>query len=97
MAVKAINAPEKSSILEEREHGNRVLFLELGPQDSGKTVEIRYQVKRLEKAAYAPQAPDQGKYLKPERLVPVNEDFRRIAEQVVTGQKGRPGAGPGPL
>ena len=88
VAVKAINAPEKPSVLEEREHGNRVLFLEIGPQDSGKTIEIRYQVKRLEKAAYAPQAPDQGEYLKPERLVPTTEDFRSIAEGVVQGKKG---------
>ena len=88
VAVKAINAPEKPIVLEEREHGNRVLFLEIGPQDSGKTIEIRYQVKRLEKAAYAPQAPDQGEYLKPERLVPTTEDFRSIAEGVVQGKKG---------
>jgi transglutaminase-like putative cysteine protease len=88
VAVKAINTPEKPRILEEREHGTRVLFMEIGPQDSGKTIEVLYQVKRLEKAAYAPKTPDQGKYLKPERLVPTNEDFRRIAEQVVEGKKG---------
>ena len=94
--VKSINAPGKQSILPEREHGNKVLFLELGPEDSGKKVEIRYQVKRLEKAAYAAPTPDQGKYLKPERLVPINENFRQIAEEVVQGKKGdlvtRPGA-----
>lgn len=86
--VKSIQAPGKQSILPEREHANRVLFLELGPEDSGKNVEIRYQVRRLEKAAYAAPAPDQGKYLNPERLVPTHEDFRRIAEQVVQGKKG---------
>jgi transglutaminase-like putative cysteine protease len=88
VAVQSIKAPGKQSFLEEREYGNRVLFLELSPKDSRKSVEISYQVKRLEKAAYAPQAPDQGKYLKPELLVPMNEDFRRIAEQVVEGKKG---------
>jgi transglutaminase-like putative cysteine protease len=86
--VKSINAPGKQSILEERQYGNKVLFLELGPKDSGKKVEIRYQVRRLEKAAYAAPTPDQRKYLNPERLVPTNEDFRRIAEQVVEGKKG---------
>jgi len=86
--VKSINAPGKRSILAEREHGDRVLFLELGPKDSGKKVEIRYQVKRLEKAAYAAPTPDQEKYLKPERLVPADESFRRIAEEVVQGKKG---------
>jgi transglutaminase-like putative cysteine protease len=88
VAVKAIKAPGKHSILKEREHGNQVLFLELGPEDSGKIVEVRYQVKRLEKAPYAAESPDQGKYLKPERLVPTSEDFRHIAEQVVAGKQG---------
>jgi transglutaminase-like putative cysteine protease len=88
VAVKAIEAPEKPSILKEREQGNQVLFLELGPKDSAKTIEVRYQVKRLEKAAYAATTPDQENYLKPDRLVPTNEDFRRIAEQVVQGKQG---------
>jgi transglutaminase-like putative cysteine protease len=88
VTVRTIDAPEKPKILEERAHGNRVLFFELGPQDSGKTIEVRYQVKRLEKAAYAPQTPEQEKYLNPERLVPANEDFRHIAEQVVAGKQG---------
>ena len=86
--VRSINAPGKQSLLKEHEHANRVLFLALGPEDSGKNVEIRYQVKRLEKAAYVAPTPDQGKYLNPERLVPINENFRRIAEQVVEGKKG---------
>ncbi|MBM4293439.1 MAG: transglutaminase domain-containing protein [Deltaproteobacteria bacterium] len=86
--AKSINAPGKRSILQEREYGNKVLFLELGPEDSGKNIEIRYQVQRLEKAAYAGPTPDQGKYLNPERLVPTDENFRHIAEEVVKGKKG---------
>jgi len=86
--VKSIKVPGKHSTLEERDHGNKVLFVELGPEDSGKNVEIRYQVKRLEKAAYATETPDQGKYLNPELLVPTNEDFRQIAQEAVKGKKG---------
>jgi transglutaminase-like putative cysteine protease len=86
--VKSINAPGKQKILQEQENANKVLFLELGQEDSGKKIEIRYQVKRLEKAAYAAQTPEQGKYLNPERLVPSNDDFRQIAKQVVEGKKG---------
>ncbi len=86
--VKSIHAPGKHTVLTELEHADKVLFLELGPEDSGKNVEIRYQVKRLEKAAYGAPAPDQRRYLNPERLVPANGDFRRIAEQVVAGRKG---------
>lgn len=86
--IKSIKAPGKQSIMPERGHANRVLFLELGPEDSGKSLEIRYQVRRLEKAAYAAQTPDPGKYLSPERLVPANENIRQIAGEVVKNKKG---------
>jgi transglutaminase-like putative cysteine protease len=86
--VKSIKAPGKQEILQEREHGNSVLFLTLGPQDSGKTVELRFQIRRLEKGVYAAQTPAPGQYLEPERLVPANERFRSIAEKVVEGKKG---------
>jgi transglutaminase-like putative cysteine protease len=86
--VKSIQAPGKQRILPERHYGNKVLFLELGPEDSGKKIEIRYHVKRLEKAAYAAPAPDQRQYLAPDRLVPNSENFRQIAAEVVKGKKG---------
>jgi transglutaminase-like putative cysteine protease len=85
--IKSIKVPGKNSTLQERDHGNKVLFLELGPEDSGKNLEIRYQVKRLEKAAYSAPVPTPEKYLKPDRLVPVNEDFHQIAKEVVKGKK----------
>ena len=86
--VKSIKAPQNQEILEERKHGNRVLYLTLGPEDSGKTVEIRFAVQRLEKRVYAAAEPAIGQYLEPERLVPANETFSSIAEKVVEGKNG---------
>ncbi len=86
--VISVSAPGKQSPLMEMKHGNRVLLLDLGPEHSGKNVEIRYQVQRLEKTAYSAKTPDLKEYLKPERLVPVNEDFLRIAREAVKGKKG---------
>jgi transglutaminase-like putative cysteine protease len=86
--VKSIEAPGQQEILQELEHGNSVLFLPLGPEDSGKTVEMRFQIRRLEKGVYAAQTPVNGQYLEPERLVPANETFPNIAEKVVEGKKG---------
>ncbi len=86
--IKSIDAPGEREILEEREYGNRVLFLKLGPEDSGKTVAIRIGVQRLEKRVYEAQEATLGEYLEPERLVPANETFRKIAEDVVEGKKG---------
>ncbi|NQU42824.1 transglutaminase domain-containing protein, partial [bacterium] len=86
--VISIETPGQRRVLEEKEHGNEVLLLELGPGDSGRQVEIRYEVQRVEKAAYETSESDPTRYLKPERLVPMNETFRSIAEKTVEGKKG---------
>jgi transglutaminase-like putative cysteine protease len=86
--VKSIEAPGKQQVLQEREYGNSVLLLTLGPQDSGKTISMRFAIQRLEKGVYPAQAPAPGQYLEPERLVPDNETFRSIAEKVVEGKTG---------
>jgi transglutaminase-like putative cysteine protease len=85
--VKNIIAPGPWRELDEREHRNKVLFLKAGPADTGKTVEIRYQVKRFEKSEYAVREPLPQEYLHPERLVPTNATFRTIARQVTRGKK----------
>jgi len=86
--VKSIDAPGKRRVLEDRQYGNKILYLELGPADSGKPIEIRYQVKRLEKAAYAAPESDPSVHLRPERLVPLDDTFMSIAFKVVEGKKG---------
>ena len=86
--VKSIDAPGEQEILHENQYGNRILFLALGPRDSGKTVEIRFDVQRREKSIYPAEQPVPAEYLASARLVPVNEDFRAIAEEVVKDKKG---------
>ena len=85
--VKSISAPGKQRILEDNDYANRVLFLMLEPQDSGKTVAIRFGVQRLEKAVYTERASAPEDHLQPERLVPTNDEFRDIATKVVEGKK----------
>jgi hypothetical protein len=86
--LKSIVAPGERRVLKEPKHGNKVLFLTLAPEDSGKTIEIRSQIRRLEKPVYAGSTAAIEQYLDPERLVPANETFRTIAEEVVAGQQG---------
>ncbi|MHC4680197.1 MAG: transglutaminase-like domain-containing protein [Planctomycetota bacterium] len=86
--VKSIQAPGQREILRGHEYGNSVLFLKLGPQDSGKTVAMRFAIRRLEKGVYEAKTPDPRQYLKPERLVPDDERFRNIAEKIVEGKEG---------
>jgi hypothetical protein len=49
--------------------------------------EVRYWVKRFEKSAYAVREPMAQKHLNPERLVPTNETFRTIAQQITRGKR----------
>lgn len=84
--VKNIVAPGSWRELDEHAYGNKVLFLTASPADSGKTIEIRYRVRRFEKAAYAVRDPMTQKYLSPERLVPINETFGALARQITHGQ-----------
>ena len=88
--AKLISVPGKRRILKEQEYGNQILFLELGQADSGKLVEIRFQVERLEKAVYAAQVPVPERYSNPNPKSPPAgaEDFREIAKKVVEGKKG---------
>ncbi|MBU6402171.1 MAG: transglutaminase domain-containing protein, partial [Verrucomicrobia bacterium] len=84
--VERIRTPEPWQELHDSEFGNRVLFLTAGPADSGKVVEIDYRVRRFEKSAYAVRTPDLAEYLKPDRLVPINQTFRTQALQITRGR-----------
>jgi len=88
--AELISVPGKRKILTEQEYGNQILFLELGQADSGKLVEIRFQVDRLEKAVYTAPVPVPGRYSDPNPKSPPAgaADFRGIAKKVVEGKKG---------
>ncbi len=85
--VKSIRAPGKRRILKEKEYGNQVLFLEIEPADSGKPVEIRFQVDRVEKAVYAANEPVPDRYSSPGNTSPGQDVFREIALKAVEGKK----------
>jgi transglutaminase-like putative cysteine protease len=84
--VEGINAPPSLRELDERKHGNKVLFVTLGPKDAGSTVEVRYQVKRVEETAYPATETNVKAYLAPERLTPMTDKIRKIAQDVVQGK-----------
>jgi transglutaminase-like putative cysteine protease len=85
--VKSIDAPVKHRILKDPVYGNRVLFMEIGPKGSGKRIQVRYHVKRIEKAAYAAEEPDPAKYLLAQSMVPFSPTMRALAEKAVAGKK----------
>ncbi|MFO7536238.1 MAG: transglutaminase domain-containing protein [Kiritimatiellia bacterium] len=88
VAVKAIRLPAPHRVLTDSVHGNRVLFLELGPEHGGKPLEVVYDVERLEKGAYADDPERAAKDLLPERLVPSDGTIKAAAEKAVEGRQG---------
>lgn len=86
--VLRIDTPVPPQILTERAHGNKALFLTLGPEQGGRTLEVAYRVERLEKPPYAGDAAEARAYLAPESRVPLTEAIRTAAASMVQGKQG---------
>jgi transglutaminase-like putative cysteine protease len=83
-----LDTPGTHRILTDSRYGNRVLFLELTPQDSGKSIALSFEVSRLEKTVYSDETSSPGDFLSSDHNVPVNDEFRAIAEEVLEGKRG---------
>jgi transglutaminase-like putative cysteine protease len=86
VTVEELNIPVKWDKVQDRDYRNDICVLQLQPSDSGKTIEMRYRVTRREKAAYPAGKADAAQYLRPEKLVPVNETFKTLAEKAAAGK-----------
>jgi transglutaminase-like putative cysteine protease len=84
--VEETSIPIKWEKVRDREYDNEIFVLYPQPADSGKTVELRYRVVRKEKVSYAATDGDAVRFLRPERLVPINETFKTLAEEAVAGK-----------
>jgi transglutaminase-like putative cysteine protease len=78
--------PIKWEKVQDRDYGNDICVLQPGPADSGKTIELRYRVVRKEKTAYSAKGEDPARFLRPEKLVPINQTFKTLAEQAAAGK-----------
>jgi transglutaminase-like putative cysteine protease len=83
-----LSIPIKWEKVQDRDYGNDICVLHPRPADSGKTIEVRYWVVRREKPAYSASDEDVSRYLRPEKLVPVNETFKTLALDAVVGKSG---------
>lgn len=81
--VVSINAPGKRKTLTEKLYNNSILYLELGPEDSGETVEIIYQVVRTEKGPFEADQPEPELYLASNILMPIGGRFEEIAKEAI--------------
>jgi len=76
-----VNIPMQWEKVQDRDYGNDICVLHARPADSGKTIELRYRVVRREKTAYPASSAEAERYLRPEKLVPINETFRTLARK----------------
>jgi transglutaminase-like putative cysteine protease len=88
VAQEELSIPVKWNKVQDRDYGNDICVLRLQPTDSGKTIELRYRVVRKEKAAYPAKGEDAARFLRPEKLVPVNETFKTLAQQAIAAKEG---------
>jgi transglutaminase-like putative cysteine protease len=82
-----LNIPMKWEKVQDRDYANDICVLYPLPADSGKTIELRYHVVRKEKSAYPASDADASRYLRPEKLVPVNETFKTLALKAVAEKR----------
>ena len=85
VAEEKLNIPVKWERVQDRDYGNNICVLYPQPSASDKTIEIRYRVVRKEKAAYSATDAEAARYLRPEKLVPINETFRTLAQKATAG------------
>ncbi|HEY5991463.1 MAG TPA: transglutaminase domain-containing protein [Candidatus Udaeobacter sp.] len=86
VTVEELNVPMRWEKAHDREYGNDICVLQPRPEDSGKTIEVRYRVVRKEKAPYPANNAEAARYLRPEKLVPIDETFRTLAEKAAAGK-----------
>jgi transglutaminase-like putative cysteine protease len=86
VAQEEISIPIKWEKVQDRDYSNNICVLHPQAGDSGKTIELRYRVVRKEKSSYSANGEDAARFLRPEKLVPVNETFKTLAEQATAGK-----------
>ncbi len=87
VTMTSIDEPQAHQVLADKTHGNKAFYWALGPSDSGKPIDIRYHVARIEKAAYKDDQTNQQDYLAANAMVPDAPEFKEIATKAVQGKK----------
>lgn len=87
--VRSMELPAEKELFTESQYGNRILHMDLGPEQSGERIEAVYKVERQEKDPYQDTDAEPQDYLTASSLLPVGGRFERIAERALEGKKER--------
>ncbi|MCM4166323.1 hypothetical protein KCTC52924_03253 [Arenibacter antarcticus] len=82
----SLEAPTAHRILEEKNNGNSILYMELSPEHSGEKLALVYDVERREKKPYE-EAASPTKYLNASLLMPVGDRFQILADSIIGNKR----------
>ena len=86
--VVSIKAPGNRQFLIDAENGNKIMHLQLKPENSEETIRITYKVNRIEKGPYLDNGDNVARYLQANTLLPVGGQFTQIVNEVLSGKQG---------
>ena len=74
--------PVEHQMLEEKTNSNKILYMKLFPEHSGKKLEFIYEIERQEKKPYEEDASPE-RYLNASLLMPVGDRFQVLADSII--------------
>jgi transglutaminase-like putative cysteine protease len=86
--ITSMNVPVEYKLLKDKEFNNTILYFEPQALQSQKTIDITYQVKRLERGPVDEAGPVDSRYLAENRLMPVGGRFAEVAREASRGRDG---------
>ncbi|MBL7861925.1 MAG: transglutaminase domain-containing protein [Cyclobacteriaceae bacterium] len=84
--VKSMSVPGTYQFVQEADYGNTILYVELDPAQSGKELEILYEVHRKERGVVEEAGTIPARYLAGNTLMPVGGRFADIAKEALIGK-----------
>ncbi len=87
ITMNRIEIPGKHQMLTDEKFGNQILYVELAPEDSGKTMLLHFTVERQEKSVHVDKTKPEM-FLESDNMVPLNDTFKSIAEEALIGKNG---------
>ena len=82
--ILSVKTPVKENTIIDEVYGNRMMHVMLNPEHSGQDISVTYKVHRMEKGPYTKENTDTLRYLGASALLPVNDRFAVIAEEVIS-------------
>jgi transglutaminase-like putative cysteine protease len=85
--ITSIQVPVEYKLIQDKVFNNTILYLEPGASSSEKTIEISYQVKRVERGPIVEAGPVDVMYLAENKLMPVGGRFLEVARSATKGRE----------